>query len=304
MKRVMKKLSWMSGIFLSFVFFFYLSPAQSKNNQADMVVFSFDRPLQLYALLESLEKYVSHVNETHVIYRVSDATYDQAYNIVFKSFPKVLIHKQGDQSAKDFKPLTLKAAFDSPSSYVIFAVDDIIVKDYVDMSECIKHLEKQNAYRFFLRLGTNLRECYTMYRAQPLPPFKKLENDVYTWQFAQGRDDWGYPHTVDMTVYKKKSIEEHLRVMSYPNPNRLEGVWHGQAHSKMNAWGLCFKQSKIVNLPLNKVQTVFNNRAMNFVSVKELLSLFNAGKKMDIKPLEKVNNKAAHMEYTPTYIIR
>ncbi|MBS0637365.1 MAG: hypothetical protein JSS12_07625, partial [Verrucomicrobia bacterium] len=43
-----------------------------SKKQVDLVVFSFDRPMQLYAFLESLETYVSNPHQIHVIYRCTD----------------------------------------------------------------------------------------------------------------------------------------------------------------------------------------------------------------------------------------
>jgi hypothetical protein len=43
---------------------------------------------------------------------------------------------------------------------------------------------------------------------------------------------------------------------------------------------------------------------MNEYSPKELLDVFNSGKKMDILPLASIVNNAAHMEYNPTFISR
>jgi len=56
-----------------FIFFFSFHSAMSRANKAntDLIVFSYDRPLQLYALLESLESYVTGLAQISVIYRVS-----------------------------------------------------------------------------------------------------------------------------------------------------------------------------------------------------------------------------------------
>ena len=42
---------------------------------ADLVIFSYNRPLQLYALLESITNYVTGLDKIMVIYRSSDARY-------------------------------------------------------------------------------------------------------------------------------------------------------------------------------------------------------------------------------------
>jgi len=271
---------------------------------ADLVIFSYDRPLQLYALLESVEKHMQGVGETIVIYRASEkAHFDYGYQIVAQSFPNVKFVAQGENPREDFKPLTVQATFDSPSKYVIFAVDDIVVKDKVNLCECIELLERTDAYGFYLRLGKHLDFCYTMNRAQRVPELTNIKDDVLSWTFARGEHDWGYPNTVDMTVYRKADIEPAFRSMHYTSPNTLEGNWSGLAGHIMHSQGLCFKNSKIVNLPLNKVQTDYNNTSME-VSAQELQTKFLQGLKLDIWPLFQIKNKSAHIEYQPTFVAR
>lgn len=272
--------------------------------RADMVIFSYDRPLQLYALLESIEKYVSGLGRIVVLYRNSNEQFDAAYQAVFNRFASVQFLHQGTNAQADFKTLTIHATFATPNPHIIYAVDDIIVKDFVDMSECIRLLEKNNAYGFYLRLGKNLTECYTMgNRAQRVPECRRVKHNVYEWRFSNGECDWNYPNTVDMTLYRKKDIEQYVRHLHYTTPNTFEGEWAGRGPHVMNRTGLCCRVSKIVNLPLNRVGE-FGNTHMNFMQPAEMLQLFEQGKKIDIKPLYKIHNKGAHTAYIPTFIDR
>lgn len=281
---------------------FYVYAYDTHTKKADLILFSYDRPLQLYALLESLEKYVTGLGQIRIVYRTSNSEYERAYDQVKKRFAQAdfITQKNND----DFKPLTVQAFTQSPHDYILFAVDDIVVKDSINLDECINVLEKTDAYGFFLRLGTNLTQCYSENKWQPLPVLKHIGSSIYSWQFARGEADWKYPHTVDMTLYRKKDIAYYVHSLSYHNPNLFEGNWSASAGAVMHKTGLCYQITKIVNLPLNRVQQVWNNRYMNSFSAVELLALFNDGMKMDIKPLYQVINKAAHMEYTPQFIQR
>lgn len=265
---------------------------------ADLVVFSYDRPLQLYALLESVEDYMQGIGEMHVIYRTSGPEFDAGYAIIQHRFNHITYHKQGANPQADFKPLTMQATFGSRNAYVIFAVDDNVVKDYVDLAECVELLERYLAHGFYLRLGKNLTR--TIDRVQPVPELQELNHGACMWQFGQAEMDWGYPNTVDMTVYKKKDILHHFERISFHSPNSLEGNW--AACADLSQRGLSYQTTKIVNLPLNLVQTDCHNPNMNFLSSRELLDIFLAGLKMDIRPLFKVNNSDAHMYYEPIFI--
>lgn len=299
----MKKLSILLVAAATLILVFRLQSDQKLNEQADLVIFSYNRPLQLYALLESVQKYMQGIGQTIVVCRASDGQYKSGYDVVCADFPHVFFYEQGADPARDFKPLTLKATFESPSQYVIFAVDDIVVKDTVDLAQCICVLEKTGAYAFYLRLGMNLNYCYPDRRPQPLPNFQYEEADIYSWKFGEAVLDWRYPHTVDMTIYRKRDIESELRLLPYNGPNRMEGNWSARIAGKLAQRGLCFRTSKIVNLPLNRVQNDTKNRAMN-IDYRELLVQFQSGKKMNITLLHTIVNKSAHMEYMPTFIAR
>ena len=298
----MKKLTFILGLAVGLAVVLHVRSA-TLPQKADLVVFSYDRPLQLYAFLESTQKYVTGIGQLSVIYRASGQAFKDGYDVVRTDFPQVTFYSQGSNPAQDFKPLTLKASFESLSSYIIFAVDDIVVKDTVDIARCINALEKHEAYAFFLRLGMNLNYCYAMNQAQSVPRLKQEEGDIYSWQFNQSVLDWRYPHTVDLTLYRKKDIEGDFKVLSYATPNKLEGVWNSRAGRVLAQKGLCFATSKMVNLPLNRVQNDYNNRAMS-ITTQKLLAQFTLGKKMDIAKLHGINNKSAHMEYVPTFVDR
>ena len=100
-----------------------IAPLCLKAEKADLIIFSFDRPLQLYALLESAERYMQNIGETHVLYRSSNERYDAAYNEVFQRFSQVISIKQSANPHADFKPLVLKSCFETPHEYVLFAVE-------------------------------------------------------------------------------------------------------------------------------------------------------------------------------------
>jgi len=274
------------------------------DKKADLVVFSFDRPLQLYGLLESIEQYIVGIEQTNVIYRSSDYEYTNAYAELIERFPWATFLQQGEKPSEDFKPLVLEATFKTPSKYIIYAVDDILVKDYVDLTECAHQMEEQKAYGFYLRLGLHLTECYMADRPQALPPLTNVTPEIYSWKFCQAEGDWAYPNTVDMTLFDKMELYLPLMLMEYKNPNSFEGTWSGRVRGIMERTGLCFAESKVVNVPLNVVQNTYANRNMQALSASELLEKFKAGLKFDIAPLFRMLNPGVHTEYMPNFIAR
>jgi hypothetical protein len=275
-----------------------------EDQKFDLIVFSYNRPLQLYAFLESTQTYLTGLGSTIVIYRSGDAAFHEAYGQVCKAFPWAQFWEQGASPSTDFKPLTMRAIAQLPSDYLMFAVDDIVVKDRADCSQCVKALEHTGAYGFYLRLGSNLTDCYACSAKQPMPVFDYVENDVLSWTLGRAAYDWGYPNTVDMTIYRKADVLRDFNSFAFTNPNLLEGNWSSFGGRVAQRKGLCFHETKMVNLPLNRVQKVWANRNMESFTPQELLAFFNQGLKMDIRPLYAIKNPGAHMEYTPAFIVR
>ncbi len=287
-----------------------LSYLEWSKKQVDLVIFSYDRPLQLYAFLESVEAYLTNPHKIHVIYRCTDDRFDTGYDKVFKRFRYVTPHKQGKNPQKDFKKLVVKSVFskESKSPYIMFAVDDIILTDKVDLTECTEALKKYKGWFFSLRLGKNITKN-TLALTQSLEPVhtgvpngKDLKNGVYTWKFtdpsAQG--SWNYPNSTDVTIYRKKDVKRFFKKAKYTNPNTMESEWHWNWQPK-NKKGLCFQSSKAVNLPLNVVNPYWQSANIN-ISTWQLLEKFENGNKIDIGKFYKIDNYAPHMPYEPTYI--
>lgn len=269
--------------------------------EADIVVFSYDRPMQLYAFLESLYLHTSGIHETSVIYRCSDEEYRNAYEQVGCAFPQVKLIEQKNPP-QDFKLLFLEIVFNPQSSeYVAFAVDDIIVKDDIDLSQCINALEATKAYGFYLRLGLNIDASCSSDVHDGTPPMMKVVEGIYSWQFKTGHWNWAYPNTVDMTVYRKKDLECPFRELSYYNPNHLENSF---GNADLEQMGLCYETSKIVNVPLNIVSESSSTQHLN-ISAKDLLIKFNAGLKIDISSFFQIKNRTAHaFVYEPSFVPR
>lgn len=277
--------------------------SQLNKSACDIVLFSFDRPMQLYACLESIHRYMEGFENVFVLYRATDSRFVEAYETLRSTFPGVYFVKQSEKEPKrDFKPLLLKILAKSPSPYVLFGVDDIIVKDSVDLKNCMEMMEKTGAYGFYLRFGKHIQFCYQSGQPQPVPESVPLTQNIYAWNIKKGSGDWGYPNSLDMTLFRKKDLREPFRKMKYKTPNSLEFIWATE-HAPEKAVGLYFEHSKIVNIPLNIVGKT-GNPHMNFSSVDELLCKFNEGWKIDIEPLHAILNSSPHFEFEPKFIAR
>lgn len=275
-------------------------PEQQKS--VTIVTYSKDRPLQLYAFLESAYRFIKGSYKIIVIYATSHDSYQQGYQLVRKQFDQVEWVKQ--RSRAEFKRLTLDAVFKSPGDYLLFAVDDIIVKDEVNLGRCVELLERTKAHGFYLRLGDNITECYSCRKHTGKPPLFEIDPGVYAWRFRRGMGDWSQVCTADMTLYRKQDVKRPLEVLAYDLPNAFEADW--ERFADFSLAGLCFAESKIVNIPVNLVQSFApGNRNMGLYTPQELLEKFlKKGLKIDIDPVGHIKNKAPHMAYEFQFIPR
>jgi hypothetical protein len=270
----------------------------------DAVIMSYDRPLQCWATLESLEKYCTGINTTHLILRTSNDDYESGYDILLKRFPYVIVHHQSRTSPKeDFQPLFLDATFgkSSPAPYVIFLVDDIIVTDYIDLNECAQKKEQYKAWGFFLRLGKNIIYHYACNDRRSTPPPKgyAAEGRYFIWNLCNGKINWCMPNNVDITLYKKKEIELTLKHLIFSNPNLLAQRWERKITGK--EIGISYEYSKAINIPLNRVGPL-TNRIISGYSQKSLLEKFLQGFRLDISPFFQARNSSYHVEMHPQFI--
>jgi glycosyltransferase involved in cell wall biosynthesis len=197
-------------------------PKSTPLTRADWVIFSTDRPLQLYSCLESIQRYVTHLNRLTVLYTVSDPSLLAGYEKIKEAFPLVrFIH----YAEGDFKNQLQKVVFHSPSEYILFGQDEVILQDYIDLKLCMEQMEKTGAYGFFLQSSQPI--------SQPL-----LEG-VYAWDMQGGKKDWA-DHSLEMTLFKKEEIKKILSDSKYKNLNSLQLAWKKALPQK--ALGLCFGQ--------------------------------------------------------------
>ncbi len=296
-------------------------------DKVDIVIYSMNRPMQVYALLESIYENVLNTGNIYILYRTSDNSFEQGYQEVKKTFPKVYFVKQDHGlNGSDFKPLNLQCAFESPHDYVSFVVDDCIVKEPVDLADCIAALKKvDNSFAFFLRLGRNITECYSLKINTP-PPCNKYSNNIYIWQFKTGMKDtsgwdaltlgdWNFATTVDFCIFRKSEIRQFFETHDYLNLS-YEGQWWEEFKNNpqnMEKYGICFEKSKIVNVCVNIANDLSANlnqfsqdwqKKMLQFSTTNLLKKFIEGFKIDIKDIYKINNSAPHVEYEYRFIQR
>jgi hypothetical protein len=188
--------------------------------------------------------------------------------------------------------------------YVLFLVDDnIFVRDF-RMREVHEALQTHpRALGFSLRLGTNTRYCYPLDKPETPPPFTRFENRIIEFDWvAQGDSghSFAYPLEVSSSVYRINELLRLLNRLSFQNPNTLEGQMATRADMfrRKSPYLLCYEQSVTFCNPVNRVQTVYANRAaaMPQYSTERLAKMFEGGYRIEVEAYTGFVPNACHQE--------
>jgi len=284
------------------------------------LIFSKDRPLQLEATLSSFALHAEEAATTPitVLFRATDPDFQRGYQLLAGELSSRLTITWIEESSfrndllqqlQDPRPLSrsqrwLQRLGWRPAplrhDHLLFLVDDNIFVRSFSLAAVVDCLEATPAaIGFSLRLGRNTTSCYSLSCAQSLPAFQRTEIGLrFAWSGQAG--DFGYPLEVSSSVYRTRDLAPLLRQLPYANPNRLEQALAtvSQLLAKRRPELLCFEKSVAFCAPVNKVQSVFDNRAgsKQDQSSDALNQLFLEGSRVAISSLVDFTPDAAHVE--------
>ena len=283
----LRKLLLNIKVFLKIILFRKL---YSDVNKISGIVFSMDRPIQLFALLESYYKYCSDPVPLKILYKSNNNEYLDGYKEIIQYYEKRNISFIKEIS---FRNDLIRILKDISSKYLFFLVDDNIFKEPFSHSDFLSFPKKEN-YIFSLRHGKNLNYCYTKDLKQPLPVFNKIHNFL-SWDLNKSEIDWKYAFSVDGHIYQTREVLEMTNHISFKAPNSYEATMNVFRFILRRRKGLCYPNSILVNVCLNRVQEEIRNISGDY-SPQELLEIWNKGNKINIDFFYKIKNSSAHIE--------
>jgi hypothetical protein len=274
------------------------------NEECECIVFSKDRALQLHALLSSYFEKTRFPASIHVLYHASTPSHERTYNELIPLFETrpVFFNKQTD--AHSFRRDFLRLVGSIKCSSLFFLVDDIVFTEDVSLAELKKFAPEE--FVPTLRMGLNLKRCYTMQQNQPLPRWSSgngKDGDKVYWKWKDGAYDWGYPLSVDGHLFSTWEIIVMSRLSRFRGPNSFEHKIQKFKRLFWNRKGVCYRKSKIMNLPLNKVQEEIKNISGN-IAVEFLREQWEQGFQMDYRQFYGFWNESAHQEVPIRFIKR
>lgn len=251
----------------------------------NIIVFSKDRAAQLDLFLRSFYKYTKNGDQIKVLYTYTNDDFKKGYDILIDKYINIKFKLE-----TDFKNDLLDLVY--LCKHTIFFVDDnIFIRDFnfYDKQQEIFENDSDILCRS-LRLNYYLDWSYAARSSiDYVPVFNK--DGIYYWKDALG--DYGYPMSLDGHIYRTKEILSLLKDLIYTNPNSLEG--------RMNVNRLkgnkiiCYPESKIINTPVNRVQTN-NFNYCGCVSAEYLNERFCNGNEIDLEMFDCFVSKACHVE--------
>jgi len=278
--------------------------AHASKYPVECIVFSKDRALQLHALISSyLDKVVLPV-PLYVLYQTTNHSHQKAYEDVISLFSDRQISFIKQKSDNSFRKDLINLLDSLTAEKVFFLVDDILFIEDFDIEDFVKY--DTDKFIPTLRMGLNLKKCYTVQEEQPLPEFMEDiidDKDKIVSKWNQGVYDWAYPLSLDGHFFSTQEIAAMIKLLDFSDPNTLEDQLQKFRRFFSFRLGVAYEKSKIVNIPCNKVQEENKNLCGN-VHQDFLLEQWQNGYQMDFKSLYGFMNESAHQEITFNFIKR
>ncbi len=274
------------------------------------VVFSHDRALQLYALLHTYFGLVEHPVPLFILYKARTGPHAKAYKEVEMACDNTPAKIIFVPETLTFRESILDVLNRIATRNMFFLVDDIIFIRPVNF-ESIKDIDP-TATILSLRHSPHLRRSYTARKEQSPPSFSSTEIEpellLFNW-FEQG-NEWSDPWSVDGQILSTAEVRARTRLSDFRAPNSYEGALKTYNDIAKGRHGMCFRESKILNLPINRVQSETANHS-GTISPEFLLGQWNTGMMLDTgmfrtyvpeSPHERTSSQIYETHESPTII--
>lgn len=294
-------------------------PCNWQRDKSECIVFSMDRAMQLDALLGSYVENVTNPARAHILYRATTKAHQEAYADVFKKYASIIASVVLQEQRETFREQLLDILEGIHSEKMFFLVDDDLFVEKFDLDDLVR-IDTRYVIPS-LRMGANLSESYMLQQLQAKPHFYRWSglcsladesdmfisetnrDDLLSWIWDQGIHDWAYPLSVDGHIFSTAEMVALTKYTEFNSPNTFEGNLQRYSDFFKHRIGVCYRKSRLVNIPCNKVQTD-NANIHGDIHQDELLLNWQHGLQIDYQSLYGMDNKSAHQEIALTFIER
>ena len=226
----------------------------------------------------------------NIIYKTTAPHYESAYKTLIKEHPDVNFNIEEE----DFYNQVLSFVRKQKFKLFSFMTDDSVIFKTLQFN---KINIDDDAACFSLRLGLN---CNYSHPASKSYETKNVSNNngVLKWRWDENEVDFAYPLSVDGHIFKKEFILKILERCPFTSPNTLEANLQHFLPIIGERFMHSFEESKLVSIPVNKVNDVFNNPYGKKISYseKELVREYINGKRLDFVNMDFTDVNGPHQE--------
>ena len=249
-------------------FFKYASP--SSTDKIELLVFSFDRPLQLKLFIQSIEKNTDFKKISVILRTSNKKILEQYYSLIRTSEIVINYHIQGS----DLKSTLTQYLQTCKATFLFLCVDDQVCLSPVtveEIREAGSHVDTLT-----LRFGANTRYSYNLGIKLDLASCEpSYINNMISWDAQNAHGDLAYVNSFDGTLLPRLKFERYSKYGIYIGPNSLEGIMNYgfQKFLKKKHIVGCMLNQKFVNIVFGQVQNETQNKSEH-VHVDFLLKKF------------------------------
>ena len=260
------------------------------------IIFSKDRPTQLFALLESYSIHARSASPLKVIFNATSQDHREAYHEIRSYFSGPHFRIEFIEQDDSFKEILLRVINKIKTKTIFFLVDDIVFTGDVDFNR-LSNIDPLK-FIFSLRLGSNIQKSYTtgLVESPPRLMSSMLGVGIYEFEWFERANEWSDPWSLDGNFLSTSEVLLITQISSFSAPNSYEVALKAFNDFVVKRKGMCFENSKILNLPINKVQTEINNQSGN-ISTQFLLEQWQLGNKIDITDFNGYISSSPHEEH-------
>ena len=273
----------------------------------DLIIFSENKPMALYAFLESIEKRVKGLNKITVFY-VSKMEIEKGYKIISADFPNVDLYKlsinpiKGYSITQEFIHCYYFHHKASNAEYFLLALDTMIVNENIDFGNYIDCLEEIDGVSASLLFGENIKRYDDKSPNFPVPTLQPYDGTFLTAQANLGSNYYGITPYPYFRLIKKEKILEMVKDKVYIN-------FHKKTHFPLFIGEKLVLRDRIILFKRPKVSIVdydFSNveRKLNEGLNQAVSRKFIRGKKIDIDKIRFNSKDTMVKKYKPTYTSR
>lgn len=242
----------------------------------DLLIVSKNRPCQLDLFLRSVLKNFLIPYKATILYTYSDDFYKKGYDIILDLYK----NKFNFVKESNFKQDVLRS-LNKNNKYFTSLGDDTLIIGKIELTKEFEIFNRDvSILAINYRMGPNIEVVFEGDPTQNLPNF--TSEMVWNWQVA--KKNWHTSMAMMGQFYRMSDMIDYLPTLGFNNPTSLEGCMNGKPFNN-KPFMVCFEESKIIELVVNRVQTVSLTNRFGNITTGFLNEVWLAGKRIKIEPL-------------------